>query len=526
VSGDGLVVAGWILEEPLGSGGFGEVWKARRRHLDHRRALKLMRIVSETVFESWRHEIARLDALSHPGIVRFYDADIVAEGPYRNHAWIATELCERSLADELLRRPTPVLTEGECERLLDEVLAALSAARAGGCVHRDVKPANILLHSSGAWKLADFGTARLVPPGASHPETRVIGTLPYMSPDAHRGRQDHAADLYALAVTVHESRWGRRLHPRPPDMTDSEYVRLLLDTPPVIDPTLPRRWQTVVEALIGRHGGLDAIQLAKWFHETRGNQPPSPAGSAGSAGRSGDEPTNTTPTEPASPAAAQAPPDTSTTIARHPYGRRGTPATRALLIATAVAVAAVVVLAFLHRGEGRDSAAGRGTETSTTADEAEPDADATGTTRDATTTSTEARTQPTADVVGRVPPDPDSPIATIWPTDALVSKTLIEGDGRTAIAGDTLTVHYVGELVDGAVFDQSWGGEPFVFTLGEGTVIAGWEQGLHGATVGERRRLVIGSDLAYGDQGIADGAIPPYAVLVFEIDVLDIEPGR
>src|SRR5262245_18826018 len=96
------VVAGWILEERLGSGGLGEVWKARRLHVDLFRALKLMRVASETAFASWRHEISRLEELSHPNIVRFYDADIVSDqGPYDEFAWIATELCERSLADEL-----------------------------------------------------------------------------------------------------------------------------------------------------------------------------------------------------------------------------------------------------------------------------------------------------------------------------------------------------------------------------------------------------------------------------------------
>jgi len=173
-----LVVAGWVLEQRLGSGGYGEVWRAHRRHLDLQRALKLVRISGDEAFESWRHEISRLEELSHPHVVRFYDADLVTEGPYRDHAWIATELCERSLADELRRRPDRTLAPEEVDRLLDQILDALSAALSRGCVHRDVKPANLLLHSSGVWKLCDFGTARLVPEGATHPVTQVIGTSP------------------------------------------------------------------------------------------------------------------------------------------------------------------------------------------------------------------------------------------------------------------------------------------------------------------------------------------------------------
>src|SRR6266540_3431970 len=122
------IVAGWILEERLGSGGFGEVWKARRRHVDVFRALKLVPVSGEAAFASWRHEINRLEELSHPNIVRFYDADIVADtGPYQDCAWIATELCDHSLADELARRQGRPLSPYECTALLDAMLGALAA---------------------------------------------------------------------------------------------------------------------------------------------------------------------------------------------------------------------------------------------------------------------------------------------------------------------------------------------------------------------------------------------------------------
>lgn len=269
-----------MLEERLGSGGYGEVWRAHRRHLDLQRALKLVRISGDDAFESWRHEISRLEELSHPHVVRFYDADLVTEGPYRDHAWIATELCERSLDDELRRRPDRVLRPEEVDLLIDQILDALSAALSRGCVHRDIKPANLLLHSSGVWKLCDFGTARLVPEGATHPVTQVIGTSPYMSAGALRGQQNHAADLYALGVTVHEALSGRLLHPRPEGLNEVEYSRLVLETPPTISPNLPRRWQTTVAALTGAYGPLDAPSLAGWFKATRGASAPAPARAA------------------------------------------------------------------------------------------------------------------------------------------------------------------------------------------------------------------------------------------------------
>ena len=256
------VVAGWILEERLGSGGFGEVWKARRRHGELFRALKIVPVSSEKTFASWRHEISRLEELSHPNIVRFYDADIVGDGgPYDDFAWIATELCERSLADELQRRPEPTLAPAEASQLVEAMLGALAAAHASGCVHRDIKPANILVHRSGTWKLCDFGTARLVPDGESHPRTAVVGTFPYMSPAAHRGHQDAAADLYALGVTLHEALCGRRLHVRTDDMTDPQYVMSIMETPPVISPDLDPRWQHLVAALIGADGPHTAAEL-------------------------------------------------------------------------------------------------------------------------------------------------------------------------------------------------------------------------------------------------------------------------
>lgn len=305
-------VAGWILEERLGVGGFGEVWKARRRHVDLVRALKLMPLSSERDFDGWRHEINRLEALSHPNIVQVYDADIVTEpGPYQDYAWIATELCEHSLKHELDSRPAGLLAPEEAVRLLDEMLAALAAAHADEAVHRDVKPANILLHRSGSWKICDFGTARLVGEGESHPRTTVVGTSPYMSAAAHRGRQDYAADLYALGVTVHEALCGKRLHERVKGMTDSEYVKLILETPPTVSPGLPPEWQTAIRALISADGkgARAAGKLRDWFKESRGAHggPPSRNGQVGTSTVI-DRPTRPTVRVPSQSAPSSSPP--------------------------------------------------------------------------------------------------------------------------------------------------------------------------------------------------------------------------
>jgi peptidylprolyl isomerase len=155
-------------------------------------------------------------------------------------------------------------------------------------------------------------------------------------------------------------------------------------------------------------------------------------------------------------------------------------------------------------------------------------ADTTTPTSDEATTTTVAYSNPelAAEVLARDPPIPaNAPADT--PPDAVEVETLVEGEGDGAAAGDTVTVHYVGVLADGTEFDQSWNrGQPFpVENLGQAAVIDGWNEGLVGATIGERRRLVIGSDKAYGSEGNPAGGIPPDAPLVFEIDVVDITPA-
>lgn len=100
---------------------------------------------------------------------------------------------------------------------------------------------------------------------------------------------------------------------------------------------------------------------------------------------------------------------------------------------------------------------------------------------------------------------------------------LREGTGEGAKNGDTVTVNYTGMFLDGKVFDSSIPrGQPFVFKLGAGQVIQGWDSGLVGMKVGEKRKLVIPPELAYGSRGAGNGAIPPNATLVFEVEMLKI----
>jgi FKBP-type peptidyl-prolyl cis-trans isomerase len=101
-------------------------------------------------------------------------------------------------------------------------------------------------------------------------------------------------------------------------------------------------------------------------------------------------------------------------------------------------------------------------------------------------------------------------------------KILQTGSGPAAKAGETVTVNYTGWLTNGTQFDSSLGKQPFQFVLGQGQVIPGWDQGVAGMLVGEKRKLIIPPDLGYGANG-AGGVIPPNATLVFEVELLMIQ---
>ena len=108
-------------------------------------------------------------------------------------------------------------------------------------------------------------------------------------------------------------------------------------------------------------------------------------------------------------------------------------------------------------------------------------------------------------------------------TGGLEKQDLKVGTGKTAKAGDNISVHYRGQLTNGTVFDESYKrGEPFDFTLGAGQVIPGWDMGVEGMKEGGKRKLTIPGDLAYGPQGTPDGSIPPNATLIFEVELLKV----
>ena len=104
----------------------------------------------------------------------------------------------------------------------------------------------------------------------------------------------------------------------------------------------------------------------------------------------------------------------------------------------------------------------------------------------------------------------------------LIIEELTVGNGATAAAGQSVSVHYTGWLTNGTKFDSSVDrNDPFEFNLGRGQVIAGWDQGVAGMQIGGKRKLTIPPELGYGERG-AGGVIPPNATLVFEVELLGV----
>jgi TolB-like protein/Flp pilus assembly protein TadD/predicted Ser/Thr protein kinase len=209
----------------IGSGGMGEVWKARDTRLGRIVAIKM---VKEQHSERFKQEAKSIAALNHPYICQLFDI-----GP----DYLVLEYVE----GKPLSSPLP---EREAVRLAIQIATALEAAHKKGIIHRDLKPANIMVTDEGSVKLLDFGLAKLYEqdasisssPTADFPATQagaVLGTVAYMSPEQAQGQPAHArSDIFSFGLVLYEMLSGRRAFAG--DSTPEIMAALLRDEPPLL----------------------------------------------------------------------------------------------------------------------------------------------------------------------------------------------------------------------------------------------------------------------------------------------------
>jgi serine/threonine protein kinase len=203
-------IAHYEVEARLGAGGMGVVYRARDPRLGRAAAVKVIAPAlagDATAKARFLREARTASRLDHPGIAPIYEV-----GEHEGRLYLAMALCEgETLKDRVARGPVPL---AEAIDLLAQIAAALEAAHAAGIVHRDVKPANVMIGPGGHVRLLDFGLAK--PLDAEAPAStltergELIGTPAYMSPERLSGDEgDHRADLWALGVVACEMLTGR-----------------------------------------------------------------------------------------------------------------------------------------------------------------------------------------------------------------------------------------------------------------------------------------------------------------------------
>jgi tRNA A-37 threonylcarbamoyl transferase component Bud32 len=249
----------YLLEEPIATGGMATVWRAHDELLARTVAVKILHdhlAADEAFRERFRREAIAAAKLSHPAVVSVFDT-----GSDGDRVYLVMEYIDGPTLREVVN-DLGVLEAGQAAAIGEQLARALAAAHERGLVHRDVKPANILLCPDGSPKIADFGIAKadegtddLTKPGM------VLGTAAYVAPEQVRGGAiDGQADQYALGCVLYEALTGRQ-----PFRADSPVATaaLRLDHDP-----LPMR---SLRAGIPR--GLDEVVLRAMAREPAGRYP-------------------------------------------------------------------------------------------------------------------------------------------------------------------------------------------------------------------------------------------------------------
>jgi len=195
------------LGEVLGYGGMSEVHRGKDVRLGRDVAVKVLRadLARDPQFQlRFRREAQNAASLNHPAIVAVYDTgETIAE--YGPLPYIVMEYVEGRTLRDIVKTEGPMDPQRAMETMAD-VCAALDFSHRGGIVHRDVKPANVMISTAGAVKVMDFGIARVLADGAGITQTAaVIGTAQYLSPEQARGELvDARSDVYAAGCVLYE----------------------------------------------------------------------------------------------------------------------------------------------------------------------------------------------------------------------------------------------------------------------------------------------------------------------------------
>ena len=238
------------LGETLGYGGMSEVHKGRDMRLSRDVAVKVLRadLARDPQFQMrFRREAQNAAALNHPAIVAVYDTG-ETESEFGTLPYIVMEFVDGQTLREIVKGTGPLPQQRVIEVMAD-VCAALDFSHRHGIIHRDVKPANVMITRGGAVKVMDFGIARALADGQNMTQTAaVIGTAQYLSPEQARGEAvDARSDVYAAGCVLFELLTGE-----PPFSGDSpvavayQHVREDVRHPSEVNPEVPAELDSIV----------------------------------------------------------------------------------------------------------------------------------------------------------------------------------------------------------------------------------------------------------------------------------------
>ena len=241
------------LESRIATGGMGEVWRATDTVLERPVAVKVLKdeYAGDTTFrERFQAEARHAAALHHPNVASVFDFGETSDPGDGSRPFLVMELVPGEPLSGLLRPGQPLAPE-RAAALVAEAADALAAAHAMGIVHRDVKPANLLVTPEGRVKITDFGIARAAGNVALTQTGQIVGTPHYISPEQAEGHSaTEASDIYALGVVLYECLSGRR--PFEGDSPVGTALAHLLQPTPELPPEVPERLARVVATAMAK----------------------------------------------------------------------------------------------------------------------------------------------------------------------------------------------------------------------------------------------------------------------------------